>query len=113
MVPFVSRRVQNSSQLHFELDEAARLLGWAMSFLPRKLDRLSINITSNVFSTLETVANNVECSYQMGSSMKNTKNTKNYSGTVRLQPPPLYGLLASRHILYGKSECLIYSMPSR
>lgn len=86
MVSFVSRRIQNSSQIHFELDEAARLLGWAMSFLPRKLDRLSINITSNVFSTLEAVTNNVECSYQMESM----KNTKNYSGTVRLQPPPLY-----------------------
>jgi hypothetical protein len=96
----------------FELDEAARLLGmvWAMSFPPRKLDRLSINITSNVFSTLETVANSVECSYQMESSMKNTKN---YSRTFRLQPPPLYGLLASRHISYGKSECshIFYAKP--
>jgi Tfp pilus assembly protein PilF len=80
---------------------------WAMSFPPRKLDRLSINTTSNVFSTLETVANSVECSYQMESSMKNTKN---YSRAVRLQPPPLYGLLAFRHILYGISH-IFYAKP--
>jgi len=52
---------------------------WATSFPPRKLDCLSINITSNVFNTLETVASSVECSYQMESSIKNTKS---YGGTV-------------------------------
>ena len=83
---------------------------WAMSFPPGKLDRLSINITSNVFSTLETVVNSVECSYQIESSMKNTKN---YSRAVRLQPPPLYGLLAPRRISYGKSKCshIFYAKP--
>ena len=41
------------------------------------------------------------------------QNAQDLGNGILLQPPPLHGLLASRHILYGKSECshIFYAKP--